>query len=46
VESPAEESNEILSSDQIARKREDDLAEAHFTMAARKEAEVNEGGLV
>jgi hypothetical protein len=46
VESPAEEPTEILSPGQIARKREDDLAEAHFTMAARKEAEVNEGGLV
>ena len=33
------------SDDQIARKTEDDLAEAHFTVAARKDAEVNEGGL-
>jgi hypothetical protein len=46
VQSPAEESAEIHVPDQVTRKREDDLAEAHFTTAARKEAEVNEGGLV
>jgi hypothetical protein len=44
--SPPEESVDILSPDEIARKREVDLAEAHFTVTARKEAEVNEGGLV
>ena len=41
-----EESVEILSHEQIARKWEDDQAEAHFTLATRKDAEVNEGGLV
>ena len=46
VESPSEEPTETLSDDQIARRTEDDLAEGHFTTAARKEAEVNEGGLV
>jgi len=45
-ESPPEEPADILSPDEIVRKREDDLAEAHFTVAARKETEVNEGGLV
>ena len=44
--SPPEESVEILSHDQIDRKTEDDLAEAHFTVAIRKDTEVNEGGLV
>jgi len=44
--SPPEEPVEIFAHDEIARKREDDLAEAHFTVAARQEAEVNEGGLV
>jgi hypothetical protein len=37
---------ESISPDEMARKKEDDLAEAHFTVEARKEAEVNEGGLV
>ena len=46
VESPAEESNENLAPGQVTRKQEDAQAEAHFTTAARKEAEVNEGGLV
>jgi len=46
VANPPGESAEILSQDEIIRKREDDLAEAHFTVAARQEAEVNEGGLV
>jgi len=46
VESPPEESVEILSRDEIARKSEDDQAEAHFTLATRKDTEVNEGGLV
>jgi hypothetical protein len=46
VESPAEEPQGILSPGPIDRQRKDDLAEAHFTTAARKEAEVNEGGLV
>jgi hypothetical protein len=41
-----EDPEEILSHDRIARRLEDDLAEARFTTAARKEAEVNEGGLV
>jgi hypothetical protein len=45
MESPPDESMETLSHDQIARKKEDDLAESHFTVATRKEAEVNEGGL-
>ncbi len=45
-ESPPEEPAENLSHDLIDRKREDDLAEAHFTTDARKEAEVNEGGLI
>lgn len=31
---------------EIIRKREDCLAEKHFTVTARKAAEVNEGGLV
>jgi len=41
-----ENSAEILSDDEIARRREDDLANAHFTVTARKAIEVNEGGLV
>jgi anti-anti-sigma regulatory factor len=45
-EIPPEESVETLSHGLIARKMEDDLAEAHFTLANRKDAEVNEGGLV
>jgi hypothetical protein len=45
-EGPSEEPVENLSDDQITRRLEDDLAEARFTTAARKEAEVNEGGLV
>jgi anti-anti-sigma regulatory factor len=44
--SPSEESSEILSHDEMNRKMDDDLAEAHFTVVARKEAEVNEGGIV
>jgi len=32
--------------DQVAQRPEDELAEAHFTTTARKDAEVNEGGLV
>ena len=43
--SPPDESVEIFAQDEIARKRKDDLAETHFTVATRKEAEVNEGGL-
>ena len=43
---PPEESADIVSPDEIARKKEDDLAEARFTMTARKATEVNEGGLV
>jgi len=38
------ESAEVFTQDEIARQREDDLAETHFTVAAREEAEVNEGG--
>ena len=30
----------------LDRQKEDDLAEAHFTIARRKEIELNEGGLV
>jgi hypothetical protein len=45
-ESQPEEPVENLSHDLIARKREDDLAEARFTTEARKEVEVNEGGMV
>jgi hypothetical protein len=37
---------EVLTHDQLARQAEDALAEAHFTTARRKDAEVNEGGLV
>ena len=37
---------EILSHDEIDRNREDDMTDAHFTVTARKAAEVNEGGLV
>jgi hypothetical protein len=43
---PPEEPSENLSQDQITRRLEEDLAEARFTTAARKDAEVNEGGLV
>jgi anti-anti-sigma regulatory factor len=39
-----EEQAENLSDDQICRRLGDDLAEAQFTTAARKDAEVNEGG--
>jgi hypothetical protein len=45
-EFPPETSVDIFSPDEIARKREDELLETHSTMAARKETEVNEGGLV
>ncbi len=45
-ESPPEASVDDLPHDAIPRKREDDLAEAHFTTEASKEAESNEGGLV
>ena len=41
-----DESEEISSCDKVHRKMEDDLAEEHFTLTARKAAEVNEGGLV
>jgi hypothetical protein len=44
--SPPEGPAENLSPDQITRSLENDLAEAQFTTAARREAEVNEGGLV
>ena len=45
-EASLEESMEVLTGDQLARRVEDDLAESHFTTTRRKEAEVNEGGLV
>jgi anti-anti-sigma regulatory factor len=41
-----EEPAENLSHDHSTRRLEENLAEARFTLAARKEAEVNEGGLV
>jgi hypothetical protein len=44
--SPPEESRQTFSQDLAARKTEDDLAEARFTVAEGKAAEVNEGGLV
>ena len=44
--SPSEESAAIISSDETTRKTGDDLAETQFIDAARKDAEVNEGGLV
>ena len=37
---------EKSSHEELARKKESELREAHFTLAARKAAEVNEGGLV
>ncbi len=37
---------DALSCDQVIRTRENNLAEIHFTLTARKAAEVNEGGLV
>jgi hypothetical protein len=40
-----DEPAEGASPGEIDRKKEDDQAEAHFTVEARKEAEVNEGGL-
>jgi len=43
--SPPEVPVEIVSHDDAVRRTEDDLAEARFTVDARKEAEVNEGGL-
>ena len=41
-----EESLYLSPPNDIDRKKEDELAETHFTMTARKESEVNEGGLV
>jgi hypothetical protein len=41
-----EDSFVILSHDEIDRSRENCLADVHFTVTARKAAEVNEGGLV
>ena len=46
VEEAKDKSQDIFSRDEIIRKREDSLAEEHFTVTARKAAEVNEGGLV
>lgn len=46
LEYPPDEPVEVISDDQIARKTADDLAESHFTLASRRDAEVNEGGLV
>lgn len=45
-EEATDESQVNFTPDEIIRKRADNLAEAHFTMTARKSAEVNEGGLV
>jgi len=45
-EEATDESQGIFSRDEIIRKREECLAEEHFTVPARKAAEVNEGGLV
>jgi len=45
-ESPPVETLKGAAPDEMARKREDDLAESHFTVEAGKAAEVNEGGLV
>jgi adenylyl- and sulfurtransferase ThiI len=45
-ESVVEKSAETLSHDEIDRPKQDKLADAQFTVAARKAAEVNEGGLV
>jgi hypothetical protein len=45
-EEATDESQYNFSPDEIIRKREDNLAEAHFTLTARKSTEVNEGGLV
>jgi len=41
-----EKQAKIRSRDEIARTRENDLADAHFNVTVRKAAEVNEGGLV
>ena len=45
-ELPPENPAEIRSEDEILRVRADDLADAHFTVTARKADEVNKGGLV
>ena len=45
-DNPLGKSVENFEHDKVARMREDDVAEDHFTVAARKEAEVNEGGLI
>jgi hypothetical protein len=45
-EPAAEKPAENLSHHEIDRPREDKLADAQFTLTARKAAEVNEGGLV
>jgi len=37
---------DAASPNEIDRKKEDELAEVHFTVAARKEIEVNEGGAI
>ena len=46
AESSPDEPSAFPSPSQIDRKTEDELAEANFTIAARRDAEVNEGGLV
>ncbi len=46
AEERSDEPAENLSDDQTTRRMENELAEAQFTTAAGKEAEVNEGGLV
>jgi hypothetical protein len=43
--SPPEKLADIFPPDKSDRQKEDELAETHFTMTARKEVEVNEGGL-
>jgi hypothetical protein len=45
-EEAMDEYQDIFLRDEIIRRREDCLAEEHFTVTARKAAEVNEGGLV
>jgi hypothetical protein len=46
VQPAPDESIEPIPPGPATRRQEDELAEAHFTTATRKEAEVNEGGLV
>ncbi len=46
MESPLDEPEPAPADTELARKSEDARADAHFTLATRKDAEVNEGGLV